>query len=189
MNSQDDKAIILCSAPRVGAAAAAYPATGDSERFLRRRCALERSGPRLDSRVVSRRGLLGVESFAVRARFDPDRSTQRAMLRAVNRRQPQFLLEVSDPLSSGDRPSYASDCGLAFHRPSLRPDGQPGLFNLTLEPPERLRIRRSQRSADASDVEIARVDDLVEAEGDESCCRHAEKPTAQPSRLCSEGAE
>ena len=52
-----------------------------------------------------------------------------------------------------------------------------------------LRARRCQRSADASDVEIARVDDLVDAEGDESCCRHAEEPTAQPARLCSEGAE
>src|SRR4029453_2571977 len=38
-------------------------------------------------------------------------------------------------------------------------------------------------------MEIARVDDLVEAVGDESCCGHAEQPTAQPSRLCSERAE
>ena len=42
---------------------------------------------------------------------------------------------------------------------------------------------------DASDTEIARVDDLVEAVRDETCCRHPEKPTAQPSRLRSERAE
>jgi len=44
-------------------------------------------------------------------------------------------------------------------------------------------------SPDASDMEIARVDDLIEAVGDESSCGRAEKPTAQPSRLCSERAE
>ena len=44
-------------------------------------------------------------------------------------------------------------------------------------------------SPDGSDMEITGVDDLVEAVGDETCCRHAEKPTAQPSRLCSERAE
>jgi hypothetical protein len=36
---------------------------------------------------------------------------------------------------------------------------------------------------DASNLQIARVDDLVEAVGNEPCCRQAEKPTAQPSRL------
>jgi hypothetical protein len=45
------------------------------------------------------------------------------------------------------------------------------------------------RSALASDVQIARVDDLVEAVGDETCCCHAEKPPAQPSRLCGEDAQ
>ena len=39
------------------------------------------------------------------------------------------------------------------------------------------------RSALDSDVQIARVDDLVEAVGDETCCCHAEKPAAHPSRL------
>jgi hypothetical protein len=39
------------------------------------------------------------------------------------------------------------------------------------------------RSALESDVQIARVDDLVEAVGDETCCCHAEKPAAQPSHL------
>jgi hypothetical protein len=48
---------------------------------------------------------------------------------------------------------------------------------------------RCRGSADAPDVQIARVDDLVEAVGDETCCRHAQKPTAQHSRLVSEGAE
>jgi hypothetical protein len=38
-------------------------------------------------------------------------------------------------------------------------------------------------------VQIARVDDLVEAVGDETCCCHAEKPAAQPSRLRSEDVE
>ena len=44
-------------------------------------------------------------------------------------------------------------------------------------------------SPDASDMEIARVEDFVEAVRDEPCCRHAEKPTAQRSRLCSERAK
>lgn len=80
---------------------------------------------------MSRRGLLGVERFAVHDRFDPDRSTQPTMLAAVTRRQTQLLSEVSNPLGAGGRPSYASDCRLALHRLSLRPDGQPGLFNTT----------------------------------------------------------
>jgi hypothetical protein len=45
------------------------------------------------------------------------------------------------------------------------------------------------RSALDSDVQIARVDDLVEAVGDETCCCHAEKPAAHPSRLCGEDAQ
>jgi len=52
-----------------------------------------------------------------------------------------------------------------------------------------LRADRGANSPDASDMEIARVDDLIEAVGDESSCGRAEKPTAQPSRLCSERAE
>jgi hypothetical protein len=128
------------SAARVGAAAAAYPAAGDSDRFLQRGGALERSRPDsgLDSRVVSRRGLLGVEGFAVRARFDPDRSTQRAVLAAVNRHECFFRFEVSDPPSSGFRRSDASDCGIALHRVSLLAHWQPGLFNTTLRPPSNL---------------------------------------------------
>ena len=42
------------------------------------------------------------------------------------------------------------------------------------------------RSALESDVQIARVDDLVEAVGDETSCCHAEKRAAQPSR-CARG--
>jgi hypothetical protein len=44
-------------------------------------------------------------------------------------------------------------------------------------------------SPDASDMEIARMDDLEEAVGDEARGRYAQKPTAQPSRLCSERAK
>jgi hypothetical protein len=61
---------------------------GDEGRFSRGGCAVQRSSPDggLGSRVVYRRGLLGIEGFAVRVRFDPDRRTQRTVLTAVNRR-------------------------------------------------------------------------------------------------------
>ena len=88
----------------------------------------------MDSLVVSRRGLLGVEGFAVRARFDPDRSTQRTVLAAVNRHECYFSLEVADPPSPGFCRSHASDYGVALHRLSLQAHCQPGLFNSALRP-------------------------------------------------------
>lgn len=111
----------LSSGLRVGAAAAACPAAADSDLLLRRGCAVERSwlDSWLDSRVVGRRGLLGVEGFAVRARFDPDRSTQRTVLAAVNRYECHFRPELSDSPSPGFRRSHAIDCGVALHRISL----------------------------------------------------------------------
>jgi hypothetical protein len=118
MNSQEDIGIVFCSAPTVGAAAAAYPPVGIGDWFSRRRCALDRiwSDSGLDWRVVSRRGLLGVEGFAVLFRFDPNRSTQRVVLRAVNGHARYFRLEVSDPPSPGLRRSHVSDGGGALHR-------------------------------------------------------------------------
>ena len=129
-----------CSAHGV-AAAAAYPSAGDRDRLLRRGCAFEQPWPDtwLDSRVVSRRGLLDVEGFSVRARFDPDRITQRTVLAAVGWHGCHFRLEVSDPPSSGFRRSHATHCSVALHRVSLLACWQPGLFNTALHPPREAR--------------------------------------------------
>jgi hypothetical protein len=68
--------IVWCSASRRGAAAAVNPATSEEGRFSRGGCAVQRSWPDsgLGLRVVCRRGLRGIEGFAVRVRFDPDRA-------------------------------------------------------------------------------------------------------------------
>jgi len=64
------------------------PVTGAPCRFSRGECALERSkvGSRLGSGVVRRTGLLTIERFSIRVRFDPDRRRQRAAVTAANRR-------------------------------------------------------------------------------------------------------
>src|ERR1700722_9629119 len=97
--------IVLRSPPRCGAAAAlspASPATGHDDGVWRTGCATQRAlpGGKLGTRIVYRRSLLGIEGFAVRIRFDPDRRTQRTAPAAVDRRECQLLLEVLDPLKS-----------------------------------------------------------------------------------------
>jgi len=98
------------------------------------RCAVGRSLPdRLESRVVRRRGLLGIEGFSVRVRFDPDRLPQRAVLTAASVRRRQLLLEVRNPLESGGRVGHTCG-GVALHRDSLAAHGRPGLFNRAPRP-------------------------------------------------------
>ena len=46
------------------------------------------------------------------------------------------------------------------------------------------RVRRRSIGLRLSRMCKWRVDDQVEAVGDETCCCHAEKPAAQPSGLC-----
>jgi hypothetical protein len=53
--------------------------------------------------IVHRAGLRDIERLAVGLCFDPDRRSQRAMQRAVNRRPGQLFLETFDPLESGVR--------------------------------------------------------------------------------------
>jgi hypothetical protein len=113
------------------------PAAADAGRFSRGGQAAQKSWPGGGPgfRVVSRRGLLGIEGFAVRARFDPNRRTQRSALTAVHRRGRQLLLEVLNPLEPGVCFSHASGGGVAFHRDSLPVHGCPVLFNRALRHP------------------------------------------------------
>jgi hypothetical protein len=71
----DSPRLFWCSAPRRGAAA--VPAAGGEGRFASGECAVQRSWPDsgLGVCVVCRRGLLGIEGFAVRVHFDLDRRT------------------------------------------------------------------------------------------------------------------
>jgi hypothetical protein len=129
--SHADVSRFLCSTPRRGAAAPSGPPTGDPSWVSEGGCAVERPWPdgQLWFRVVCRRGLLGIEGFAVRVRFDPDRRGQRTVLTAVDRHEPQLFLEVLDPLESGVRLGHASDDGVAPHRNSLLAHRCPALFN------------------------------------------------------------
>jgi hypothetical protein len=77
---------------------------------------------------VPRCGLLGVEAFAVRGRFDPELRPQPAVPKAPAGRRRQLLLEARDPFKSGGRRSLASG-GSVFHPSSLRTGVQPALFN------------------------------------------------------------
>jgi hypothetical protein len=110
------------------------PATGDKVRCSSRRCSVQRSEADcgLGVRVVCRGGLLGIEGFAVRVGFDPDRRPQPLVLAAVNRRGRQLLLEVLDPLKSGVHSRQASDDDVALHPVSLLAHGHPRLFNRAL---------------------------------------------------------
>lgn len=98
---------------------------------------------------MGRSGLLTIEGFSIRARFDPDRRRQRAAVAAAKR---QFLFKFGDPLSPGVGWVHASDRGVALHRMSLQAHWPPGLFNTTLRSPDgpavksRHRRRRPARS-------------------------------------------
>ena len=75
----------------------------------------EGSSPQGSFPVVCGCGLLGIEGFAVRVCFEPDRCTQRTVVMAVHRRGRELFLEVLNPLKSGIRLSHTSDGDVALH--------------------------------------------------------------------------
>jgi hypothetical protein len=53
--------------------------------------------------IVLGAGLRDIQRFAVGLCLDPDRRSQRPMVRGVDRRKSQLFLETFDPLESGVR--------------------------------------------------------------------------------------
>jgi hypothetical protein len=88
----------------VSSAAVATSCPNPSGRWFFR-CACRRSRPGIEAWFSSahRRGLIVIEGFPVGACFDPDRRSQQAVLRAVDARAGEPLLEVLDPLEAGIR--------------------------------------------------------------------------------------
>jgi hypothetical protein len=84
-------------------AAAAGCATANGRCFSR--CARRRSRSGVQSwlSAAHRRGLVVIEGFPVRDRFDPDRRGQHTALRAIDGRACELLLEVLDSLEAGIR--------------------------------------------------------------------------------------
>jgi hypothetical protein len=93
------------------------PATGHEGRLSRGSRTGQRSslGSGLKCRVVSRRGLFGIEGFAVRIRFEPDCRIQRPATKPADRRRCQLLLEPHNPLESVDRLNDGRDGDAMLH--------------------------------------------------------------------------